>query len=494
MKKKTAQIYRYILLLQTLLVILVFINMIVNFKEEVKTSFNYSYKQIQRDIDDAVNVLSSLNYSFSSHLEPEQGANDTDSKFSELSNDGKQCSWAPIEKPIQSAFKASNEKVLALDYGVKGVGDVCQNTSPFYADLLDKSKLASTLTILMFVKDYITAAFYVSPHNYIVFSPRNSQVPITQETFDLLKSRPFWKDNLNGEGDAYLYGPTTDNAPGDPLLVVATPLYDEDVFQGVIAMHLSVDKLISDNVQFSQRVVIGRGAEADLPAWAWAPKPIYINNVKTNQMIYLDWRLNERAHYFMQEKGFYSFSLIVAYILLLTMVLFHKAKTEKQFFEKLSQRDPLTNLLNRRGFEFAYKHKETDHAYIGFGVLDVDDFKKVNDTLGHDEGDRVIEFLASSLRRYTRQSDIIARIGGEEFLIYVSCASEQSIVNVFERIRMGTQASAKEQHDRDLTLSIGLCIAAKETDEDLTDLVKKADECLYQAKHNGKNQTVYVSE
>lgn len=154
--------------------------------------------------------------------------------------------------------------------------------------------------------------------------------------------------------------------------------------------------------------------------------------------------------------------------------------------------DPLTNVLNRRGLlqELdALTEQETTGA---LALVDMDHFKLVNDQLGHDTGDRVLRDFARVLSGTVRQTDFVARWGGEEFLVYFRGATEaqaQSVLmRIAERIRNEPLAHLGE---RPLTFSAGTTAASRRT---LDESLRRADAALYEAKHRGRARILSNSE
>jgi diguanylate cyclase (GGDEF)-like protein len=156
--------------------------------------------------------------------------------------------------------------------------------------------------------------------------------------------------------------------------------------------------------------------------------------------------------------------------------------------------DPLTGLLNRRYFN-ELSEKETTRARrhrLSFAVLmlDIDHFKRINDTFGHPVGDLVIKTLAQVCNKALRPNDILARYGGEEFILTLPHTDEEGARVVAERIRQATQEielAAPNDQVR-FTVSIGISIYTE--DLPFERLVGRADEALYKAKEGGRNRVI----
>ncbi len=158
-------------------------------------------------------------------------------------------------------------------------------------------------------------------------------------------------------------------------------------------------------------------------------------------------------------------------------------------------RDFLTGLYNRRYFfkEASKYFAEAINKGENFAIamVDIDHFKKINDTYGHDTGDKAIIHLADTLMSETSTDDIVARFGGEEFCILLKDISSEDAINAMERIRKKVQSSvtvSDKGEEISFTVSIGLATTYENT---LDDTVNEADMYLYNAKENGRNQVVY---
>jgi diguanylate cyclase (GGDEF)-like protein len=161
----------------------------------------------------------------------------------------------------------------------------------------------------------------------------------------------------------------------------------------------------------------------------------------------------------------------------------------------LSQRDALTGLFNRAEWN---RQLDGQHRWLGrfgepFGVLmiDIDHFKKINDTMGHAAGDAVLLTVAQVLTASAREVDVIGRLGGEEFGVLLPRAEQMTVRRAADRLRqmLGDAETTWRGQPIRLTVSIGaaLCVDA---DESPARLMERADHALYQAKNTGRNRTV----
>lgn len=149
--------------------------------------------------------------------------------------------------------------------------------------------------------------------------------------------------------------------------------------------------------------------------------------------------------------------------------------------------DPLTGLFNRRGF-MALAPVITQFTENAVMSLDLDHFKKINDVWGHDVGDKVLEMVSRVLKSICRDSDIIGRFGGEEFIILLPGTRVENARHIAERIRATIEA-VREEGLPSVTISIGI-VALSEAANQIPDAIKMTDLALYEAKDAGRNCVV----
>ncbi|MFH7767490.1 diguanylate cyclase [Acinetobacter sp. BSP-28] len=149
--------------------------------------------------------------------------------------------------------------------------------------------------------------------------------------------------------------------------------------------------------------------------------------------------------------------------------------------------DPLTGLYNRRGMNLfieEFVRMRTEFAVL---AVDIDFFKKVNDTYGHDKGDIVLQRLAKVMQYHFRDNDICCRSGGEEFIILMATSDPEITFQAAERLRKAVELTEMEDMGR-VTISIGIAYWPHSS-EDIEEVLRMADQKLYQAKHEGRNCT-----
>lgn len=162
---------------------------------------------------------------------------------------------------------------------------------------------------------------------------------------------------------------------------------------------------------------------------------------------------------------------------------------------KISNTDKLTGIGNRRYFQEKLEEQielyQKEEKIFSLLIIDIDYFKKVNDTYGHQIGDIVLEKLAHILKNKIRLEDIVARFGGEEFTIILPNTDEEEAMLIAERLNLAVEASEWQQISS-LTVSIGV---ATFTDNDTElSIVKNADKALYYSKEKGRNRSTHFSK
>jgi diguanylate cyclase (GGDEF)-like protein len=173
--------------------------------------------------------------------------------------------------------------------------------------------------------------------------------------------------------------------------------------------------------------------------------------------------------------------------------------TRKRYEEKLkylSVHDPLTGLFNRQELRnLLEKEMQRARRYqrdLSVCMIDIDHFKKINDTYGHPVGDKVLTILASIIKKTIRENDIAFRYGGEEFLIVLTETPVPQALSLAERLRKSIEAyefKDSKEAEFNATVSIGVATFTEQIKSE-EELLKTADQALYAAKKAGRNQVM----
>lgn len=180
--------------------------------------------------------------------------------------------------------------------------------------------------------------------------------------------------------------------------------------------------------------------------------------------------------------------------------LCERARAERRLRRKLAfaqanaTLDALTQLHNRRAFEQRLKqeaaHAKRHRRPLSCAIFDLDHFKSVNDTYGHDAGDRVLVHVADVTRSVLRQEDSAFRFGGEEFVVLLRDTPPQKAALVMQRLqsRLKEQAIDLDGNEKRMTFSCGIAAAEEGNAFDVGDVLQRADEALYRAKRGGRDR------
>jgi len=166
-------------------------------------------------------------------------------------------------------------------------------------------------------------------------------------------------------------------------------------------------------------------------------------------------------------------------------------------FSKALKVDPLTGLLNRRVLPFILRDvlelSMYTEAPFSIAMIDIDDFKKINDTYGHLFGDKVLREVAKTIKKNLRRSDYVFRYGGEEFLTLMPSTELKDAVKVLEKVRKEVEETpiCWKGEETKVTISVGICSDVYNGSKSPEDYINCADQKLYIAKKTGKNKVVF---
>jgi two-component system cell cycle response regulator len=194
-------------------------------------------------------------------------------------------------------------------------------------------------------------------------------------------------------------------------------------------------------------------------------------------------------------KPFHHAELVARVGVGLRIIRLHREiETKNLLLKELALTDSLTGLPNRRAIEEWAARQLSGAARYGFpfwvAMADLDHFKRVNDSYGHEAGDNVLKAFSEILKRNSRRSDICGRIGGEEFLLALTHATEANAKTVIDRVRSELEATKFDFDGIDLyvTASFGVAGFIGTKAPDFSRLVAQADVALYSAKRSGRNR------
>jgi diguanylate cyclase (GGDEF)-like protein len=173
--------------------------------------------------------------------------------------------------------------------------------------------------------------------------------------------------------------------------------------------------------------------------------------------------------------------------------LLAELRTLLQRQQELARTDSLTGLLNRTGFFERANVATTSASRYGYSIavayIDLDGFKKINDTLGHQQGDAALKAVATLLAKSSRESDVVARIGGDEFVVMLPNTSLAGTRAYFEKMQFELQLEIRQQGWKTLGLSVG-AVVFEEAPEDIFEALQLADTLMYRAKRSANTGVI----
>ena len=194
-----------------------------------------------------------------------------------------------------------------------------------------------------------------------------------------------------------------------------------------------------------------------------------------------------------KRNAYLSLILVSAVAFSLILLSWYLLRTRK-VFKFRAQTDYLTRIANRRhSFEGGQQLLTQASLYnqpLSLLIFDIDHFKKVNDTLGHDIGDQAIQLVVEKSKQCLRKQDFLGRIGGEEFLLLLPDTELEKAAEIAERIRLAVASASVGEASAKISLSISLGVVCLQEEQQLKALINRADKALYQAKHAGRNRVI----
>jgi len=207
----------------------------------------------------------------------------------------------------------------------------------------------------------------------------------------------------------------------------------------------------------------------------------------------------ERFYNIQFSASIFILIVLAAEALFIFRPLIKKIKDYNAILQRYALEDSLTGLNNRRAFmnagEIEIKRAQRDKTPMTTALLDLDHFKKINDTYGHETGDRVLKHFANILKQTFRAGDITGRVGGEEFAIILPKISHKGAITILQRLCDKTASTPCEfktangkKDTLSYTVSIGFTGPVIIKDQTIDSLLRQADEGLYKAKEEGRNR------
>lgn len=213
--------------------------------------------------------------------------------------------------------------------------------------------------------------------------------------------------------------------------------------------------------------------------------------------------IGERTYYASVKPVKNKKGVVIAEMVALTDITKNK-ETERQLAEAnkklkfLASYDSLTEVLNSRTYyeicDKMMKISERENSDFSVLFVDLDHFKKINDTYGHDAGDIVLKEVANSMGKTIRDSDIIGRVGGEEFCIYLPNTSHNGAMNIAEKLREKIESLDFNFNNTKVKVTASIGVSSKlRHHKSIADIQRDADHAMYHAKKDGRNRVAFLN-
>lgn len=466
----------------TIVFLLIFMFLVLDSEDEVRERYGNEQQRVERLLEDTTQVINALEYSITA-LYPLQNERYVLPHTIQLNG-------------ITCNFGGQSNQGQDYDFMFSGPAEMCDTSSELYSLAYKRMFVAPSMAYFSKTISHISAIYFISKDKFIISSPKTFAESIEGDAFDVVvRTRPYWINTMQQlQDDKVVYtGDYQDYMTGRRVITLTRAIYVDGEFRGVLAIDSYLDDLVAD--RHSSYRLTSEQMENDPKAFDFTcSNPIMVNNQETG--LYLTVKESKRTHlkliFQAEQKQFLA--LLLVYILCLCLIWLRDTRSTHTRLRSLAMCDPMTGMLNRRGFEFYLKDIEP-REFIALAVFDIDDFKTINDSLGHDAGDEVICAISVLLGTSLRQTDLIARFGGEEFVIAITGESHEKIQSVVERVQreISTTIRLSDSQQVSVTATGGAAIYARENIESLEWLwqekgIRQADALLYQAKVAGKNR------
>lgn len=375
-------------------------------------------------------------------------------------------------------------------------------------------------------------SFFVSEKTLTYYQAKGILKKVSEK-----ESRDVWYFRVRNMAEPYEINVDPDMANGDRLtFFINFKVFDyQEQFIGAAGVGLTVDavvKLVDDyqrrydrNIYFtdrSGRLVLTSAQGGPLksrrgqllneipglePLLAVLPRPTsgrfnYVQNdhrhfVNVRYIPELDWYLfvdtqEESALASIRNSLYFNLLICTLISALVLGLVFVATRRYQQHIAALATTDTLTGLPNRRGFDLlagqALHEAKREQSPLSALLIDLDHFKQLNDTHGHLAGDQVLRGFAQALQSNLRQSDIICRWGGEEFILLLKNTGSSTAHQLAEKIRQQTEQQTFVFNGINLHISASIGITELHRADSLEQLIGRADRALYRAKQSGRNR------
>ncbi|OEE99916.1 diguanylate cyclase [Vibrio crassostreae 9ZC13] len=456
-----------------------------NHFDAVEKDISSEFHRIEDVFKRTTKVATALDYSFSNYY---KSGNPLFLDHNKHVVDGL-CQIWPIDVLLLADGKTSDIPSVDIDYMLIGQESLCSESSDSYKSASEKIALAPILSFLSQLDEYHAGVHFIDTSGYVISSPEGFAKGLSKELLSTIKSRPYWQKTANNPDQLTLSGPGYRFDSLDRIISMTIPVFHKGVHQGMLSVDINADKLLANsNEHLAGRIDIIDTTLATPVDSAAFYHEIKLDGVSSHHAMYYELDIaKEVEHFFVYEKDSLIVAIIV-YLFSVTIFFYVNSNIERGYFKDLAAKDPMTGLLNRRGLEAFWRSVEHDQLFA-LTVFDIDDFKSINDTYGHDKGDDVIRYMSRQISNSIRSSDVAARFGGEEFVVYMKGEDCETLMRTLERVKNAICTTSADIIPNGFTVSGGVCIVETEQSKlNFDEIFKYADEKLYVAKTTGKDR------
>ncbi|MEZ8042080.1 diguanylate cyclase [Vibrio sp. 1F263] len=466
--------------------LVVFSLLLVDSAEESEKQYGIENQGVTRSLAELTQIINALEYNITA-LYPLHG--DTYVFSHERTVEGDTC-----------YFISEEQAAPRFDFMFSGPSEMCDLKSELHLEAGRRMFIAPTMAYFANTIDTISAIYFISKDKFIISSPSDFARYIKGDTFDsVVNSRPYWVNTIRfglaqGQDQVVYTGQYDDYLTGKKVVTLTKGIYVDGEFKGVLGVDGYVSNLVSNPVH-GYKVTSARGVNKyGLLDFTYS-RPLYVDGINTELYLTIEEGKSEHFLHLLELERVQLLILLALYFISALWLWRFYTKQEHKRLKNLAMLDPLTGLYNRRGFE-ARLLNQNEEPIIGVGVFDIDDFKVVNDQYGHKVGDEVICHVAQLMLNSVRQQDIVARFGGEEFVVAITGESSELLSSIFERIQndISLQSYRCPTGDKvNISVSGGATLYSLYKFDSVGHLwenqsIRSSDEQLYKAKAAGKNQ------
>ncbi|MFB9213997.1 sensor domain-containing diguanylate cyclase [Vibrio sinaloensis] len=452
-----------------------------------KSEYQQEKQRVERALEELTQVINALEYSISV-LYPLQNEHYVLPHTIDLK--GATCNFGGVSQSGED-----------YDFLFSGPENMCDPNDELYQEAYRRLFIAPSMAYFAQAIERISSIYFLSKDKFIISSPKEFAQALQGDTFDnVVLNRPYWintvRHSINDQHDKVVFtGDYEDYLTGEKVITVTRGIYIDGEFKGVLAIDSYRDSLLEDVDSGYYLASYPGENNQDLLGFTFS-SPLMFQGEPTGLYLSVDEPESVHIWHILDYKREQLSLLLLVYLCFTGVLWFRHSERTKVKLQYLAMHDPLTSLANRRGFEHALLAME-EKRFLGIGVFDIDDFKQFNDLHGHEVGDQALRHIAVLMTDSTRQCDLVARFGGEEFVVAISGESDQLIATIFERIQQQISLQGyrlpSTGEDCSLTMSAGAVIYRSHCYESyrhlwITQGIRQADGLLYQAKAQGKNR------